>query len=127
MSDPKVPKTSDSESPTLVPQGNAKLESAPPSPDSSESPTLVDGGRGKPGASDAPTIVAGRGRPRLASRPPRLGCANPARRWQAERPTATQTLRQFDLAASRLASGNDAGRTLRDSPDDRRRRHGGRL
>src|ERR1019366_3120902 len=59
MSDPKVPKTSDSESPTLVPQGNAKLESAPPSPDSSESQTLVDGGRGKPGASDAPTIVAG--------------------------------------------------------------------
>ena len=59
MSDPKVPNTSDSESPTLVPQGNTKLESAPPSPDSSESPTLVDGGRGKPGASDAPTILAG--------------------------------------------------------------------
>jgi len=59
MSEPKVPNRADSESPTLVPQGNTKLESAPPSPDSSESPTLVDGGRGKPGASDAPTILAG--------------------------------------------------------------------
>ena len=59
MSEPKIPNRADSESPTLVPQGNTKLESAPPSPDSSESPTLVDGGRGKPGASDAPTILAG--------------------------------------------------------------------
>ena len=56
MSDPKVPNTSDSESPTLVPQGNTKLESAPPWPDSSEAPTLLDGGRGIAGASDAATI-----------------------------------------------------------------------
>ena len=55
MSDPKVPNTSDSESPTLVPQGNTKLESAPPSPDS-EAQTLLDGGRGISSASDAPTI-----------------------------------------------------------------------
>jgi serine/threonine protein kinase/tetratricopeptide (TPR) repeat protein len=55
MSDPKVPNTSDSESPTLVPQGSTKLESAPPSPDSSEAQTLV-GGKGLPSASDAATI-----------------------------------------------------------------------
>ncbi len=59
MSDPKVPNTSDSESPTLVPQGNTKLESAPPSPDSSEAQTLVDGGKGIPGGSDAATILGG--------------------------------------------------------------------
>src|SRR5258708_37848140 len=58
MSDPKVPNTSDSESPTLAPQGNTKLESAPPMPDSSEAPPLVDGGRG-PSDSDAATILAG--------------------------------------------------------------------
>jgi serine/threonine protein kinase len=50
MSDPKVPKTSDSESPTLVPQGNTKLESGPPSPDSSE----------RPADSDAPTLIEAR-------------------------------------------------------------------
>ncbi len=74
MSDPKIPNRADSESPTLVPQGNTKLESAPPSPDSSESPTLVDGGRGKPGASDAPTILAGapQARPPAASDAPTL-------------------------------------------------------
>src|SRR5208283_1088603 len=55
MSDPKVPNTSDSESPTLVPRGNTKLESAPPSPDSSEAQALL-GGKGLPSASDAATI-----------------------------------------------------------------------
>ncbi len=74
MSDPKIPNRADSESPTLVPQGNTKLESAPPSPDSSESPTLVDGGRGKPNASDAPTILAGapQARPPATSDAPTL-------------------------------------------------------
>jgi len=57
MSDPKVPNTPDSESPTLVPQGNTKLESAPPSPASSEAQTLLDGGRNISGASDAATIL----------------------------------------------------------------------
>ncbi len=55
MSDSKGPNTGDSESPTLVPQGNTKLESAPPSPDSSEAQTLL-GGKGLPTASDAATI-----------------------------------------------------------------------
>ncbi len=55
MSDPKVPNTGDSESPTLVPQGSTKLESAPPSPDSSEAQTLL-GGRSLSSDSEAPTI-----------------------------------------------------------------------
>src|SRR5260370_42303051 len=62
MSDPKVPKTSDSESPTLVPQGNTKLESGPPSPDSSE----------RPADSDAPTLIEAR-------TPPSPQAAAPAR------------------------------------------------
>ncbi|HKM47012.1 MAG TPA: tetratricopeptide repeat protein [Terriglobales bacterium] len=56
MSDPKVPNTGDSESPTLVPTGNTKLESAPSSQDSSEARTPVDVGRGIAGASDDDTI-----------------------------------------------------------------------
>ena len=58
MSDPKVPNTSDSESPTLASQGNTKLKSAPSWSDSSEAPTLMDVGKGT-SASDAATILAG--------------------------------------------------------------------
>src|ERR1700693_1774353 len=58
MSDPKVPSTSDSESPILAPQRNTKLESAPPWPDSSEAPPRLDGGRGT-SDSDAASILAG--------------------------------------------------------------------
>jgi serine/threonine protein kinase/tetratricopeptide (TPR) repeat protein len=74
MSDSKVPNTGDSESPTLVPKGSTKLESAPPSPDSGEAPTLLDAGRGIASASDAPTRLAGPppGRPPAASDAPTL-------------------------------------------------------
>src|SRR5260221_10720148 len=58
MSDPKVPNTSDSESPTLVPHSNTKLESGPPSPSSNQSPIPLDGGRGT-SDSDATTILEG--------------------------------------------------------------------
>ncbi|HEY8670894.1 MAG TPA: protein kinase, partial [Terriglobales bacterium] len=59
MSDPKGPNTSDSESPTLVSEGNTRLKSAPPSPESSEAPPLLDRGRGT-SDSDAATILSGR-------------------------------------------------------------------
>jgi serine/threonine protein kinase/tetratricopeptide (TPR) repeat protein len=58
MSDPKVPNTSDSESPTLAFQGNTKLESAPPWPDSSEAPTLLDGLRPSSPPPTGPTSSA---------------------------------------------------------------------
>ena len=97
-------------SPTLVPQGNTKLESAPPSPDSSEAQTLL-GGRGissasdaatippasKPAASDAPTLLDGR----KPSGPP------------PPRPSGSG----WQLPA--LLPGMMLGGTLRDPADDR--------
>ncbi|HEX7422644.1 MAG TPA: protein kinase [Terriglobales bacterium] len=64
MSDLKIPNTSASESPTLIPAENTKPQSSPSSPAPSEAPTLLDGGRGMPGASEAPTILTGPPPPR---------------------------------------------------------------
>jgi serine/threonine protein kinase len=59
MSDLTLPNTSDSESPTLVPQDNTKMESGPPSPGSKQSPIPLDGGRGTASDSDAATVLEG--------------------------------------------------------------------
>src|SRR5216683_6884664 len=91
MSDPKVPNTSDSESPTLAPQGNTKLKSAPSWPDSSEAPTLLDEGRST-SASDAATILAGpppnRG-PAASDAPTLLDASRPNSPLPPPRPTSS--------------------------------------